>query len=254
MASSTTTLPPQSPRSPLVNASARLRSPSPPAPSHPSITSQVDSPLNGKTITPADAALLRATPPPSSKLLSVSSPRAVSEEPSREAPEAEPGEDADEKKPVENGDAVEGSDEAAPAESEEYHPINMEIFEQILELDEDDEDLEFSSGMVEAYFAQADKTFDDMDEALRDKKLAELSSLGHFLKGSSAALGIHRVQNTCEEIQHYGKKEDFKAGGKALLDDVALGMIEVCIARGKEEYKVARKWLEDWFEEKKKKD
>lgn len=89
MASSTTTLPPQSPRSPLVNASARLRSPSPPAPSHPSITSQVDSPLNGKTITPADAALLRATPPPSSKLLSVSSPRAVSEEPSREAPEAE---------------------------------------------------------------------------------------------------------------------------------------------------------------------
>lgn len=42
----------------------------------------------------------------------------------------------------------------------------MEIFNQIIELDEDDDDLEFSTGMVEAYFAQADKTFTDMDDAL----------------------------------------------------------------------------------------
>lgn len=41
----------------------------------------------------------------------------------------------------------------------------MEIFTQILELDEDD-DFDFSSGMVEAFFTQADSTFDEMDQAL----------------------------------------------------------------------------------------
>ncbi len=59
-----------------------------------------------------------------------------------------------------------GGDDEADDEADEEDPINMEIFNQIIELDEDDEDLEFSTGMVEAYFAQADKTFTDMDEAL----------------------------------------------------------------------------------------
>jgi osomolarity two-component system phosphorelay intermediate protein YPD1 len=44
-------------------------------------------------------------------------------------------------------------------------PINMDIFGQILELDEDDT-FEFSKEMVEAYFSQASTTFDDMDNAL----------------------------------------------------------------------------------------
>jgi len=43
----------------------------------------------------------------------------------------------------------------------------MEIFNQILELDdEDDETHEFSWSMVRAYFEQAEKTFRDMDDAL----------------------------------------------------------------------------------------
>lgn len=78
------------------------------------------------------------------------------------------------------------------------------------------------------------------------KNLSELSSLGHFLKGSSAALGITKVQNTCEEIQHYGKKEDVKASHE-LTEADALERIQVCVKRGKGEYKVARAWLEAWF-------
>jgi hypothetical protein len=42
--------------------------------------------------------------------------------------------------------------------------IDREVFDQVLELDEDDE--LFSKDMVEAYFVQADKTFNDMDGAL----------------------------------------------------------------------------------------
>jgi hypothetical protein len=38
------------------------------------------------------------------------------------------------------------------------------VFDQVLELD--DEDGLFSKDMVDAYFAQADKTFKDMDAAL----------------------------------------------------------------------------------------
>ena len=81
----------------------------------------------------------------------------------------------------------------------------------------------------------------------QSKNLAELSSLGHFLKGSSAALGITKVQNTCEEIQYYGKMEDYKAGRTEVSEKVALKSIEVCVKRGKGEYGVARKWLEAWF-------
>lgn len=42
--------------------------------------------------------------------------------------------------------------------------IDREVFDQVLELD-DDEEL-FSKDMVDAYFIQADKTFNDMDAAL----------------------------------------------------------------------------------------
>ena len=43
--------------------------------------------------------------------------------------------------------------------------IDMDIFEQILELDEEDDD-QFSREMVYAYFTQAEKTFTDMAAAL----------------------------------------------------------------------------------------
>src|SRR5712671_7481104 len=40
------------------------------------------------------------------------------------------------------------------------------------------------------------------------KDLEQLSSLGHFLKGSSAALGVTHVRASCEEIQNYGKQQE----------------------------------------------
>ena len=45
-------------------------------------------------------------------------------------------------------------------------PIDMETFQQILELDENPSVREFSTDMVWQYFAQAKVTFTDMDEAL----------------------------------------------------------------------------------------
>lgn len=41
-----------------------------------------------------------------------------------------------------------------------------------------------------------------------EKNLSELSSLGHFLKGSSATLGLTHVKDGCEKIQHFGAGKD----------------------------------------------
>lgn len=143
----------------------------------------------------------------------------------------------------------------------------MEIFKQILELDEDDT-RDFSQGMVWAYFSQVVETFEQMETArcvrvlipsltdLRtynlspraNKDLPALSSLGHFLKGSSAALGVSRVQISCERMQHYGSLRDEEADVD-LTPDTALAKITSLLALVQEEFKDAEKWLRDWFKE-----
>lgn len=50
-----------------------------------------------------------------------------------------------------------------------------------------------------------------------------MSSLGHFLKGSSATLGLVRVRDGCEKIQRYGKKEN--------VDGSAEPDVELCLTR-----------------------
>ena len=76
-----------------------------------------------------------------------------------------------------------------------------------------------------------------------------MSNLGHFLKGSSAALGVAKVQAICERIQHYGKLWD-EAAGVALTEEVALKKIEPLLKRGKDDFAEARKWLESWYKKK----
>ncbi|KAI0339103.1 histidine-phosphotransfer domain, HPT domain-containing protein [Trametopsis cervina] len=134
-----------------------------------------------------------------------------------------------------------------PAESD-LPVVDMDTFEQILELDEDDE-REFSLEMVWQYFEQAEEAFTNMDHQLQSKSLSALSSLGHYLKGSSAALGVARVQATCEKIQHYGQCWDEE--NKARLgEDAALDKIAGCLVQVQEEYKQAKAWLKAWYREK----
>ena len=80
------------------------------------------------------------------------------------------------------------------------------------------------------------------------KDLKKLSSLGHFLKGSSAALGVSAVQATCEHIQHYGALRD-EVNGTDLTDETALDKIEPLLKRVKKEYAVAERWLQNWYKE-----
>lgn len=123
--------------------------------------------------------------------------------------------------------------------------IDMETFEQILELDED-ETHDFSYGMVVAYFSQASQTFTDMDNALKAEELDKLSALGHFLKGSSAALGVTKVQATCEIIQHLGKMQEDE---RKITQPEALRKLAPLLSRVKKEYLVAEAWLRNYYEE-----
>lgn len=120
----------------------------------------------------------------------------------------------------------------------------MEVFEQILELDDDDDD--FSRGMVKEYFSQAEKTFNEMDDALKKKDLKRLSSLGHFLKGSSAALGLCKVQASCEDIQHYGQLQE---RDEVIKEDYAITKIGTTLERARGEYETAKSSLQRFYRE-----
>jgi osomolarity two-component system, phosphorelay intermediate protein YPD1 len=62
--------------------------------------------------------------------------------------------------------------------------------------------------------------------------LPELSRLGHFLKGSSATLGLNKVKDCCEKIQRYGKKEN--VDGSSQPDE------KLCLERIVEEFETLK--------------
>ncbi|KAI1340095.1 histidine-phosphotransfer domain, HPT domain-containing protein [Xylariaceae sp. FL0016] len=126
--------------------------------------------------------------------------------------------------------------------------IDILTFSQILEMDDSEDDREFSRSIVFGFFEQAEETFEKMDQALKDKDLDELYKLGHFLKGSSATVGLTKVKDSCEKIQRYGKKE--KLDGTPEDDEkLCLTKCEETIATCKEEYAEAEKTLQNFFGE-----
>ncbi|GAA98744.1 uncharacterized protein L969DRAFT_92139 [Mixia osmundae IAM 14324] len=94
--------------------------------------------------------------------------------------------------------------------------IDMEIFSQLLEMDDDDTH-EFSRPLAVEYIEQGAKAVKDIEILLDDElsgsqsidvRLKTLSELGHFLKGSSASLGLLKVTKTCEAVQNVGKPRE----------------------------------------------
>jgi osomolarity two-component system phosphorelay intermediate protein YPD1 len=72
--------------------------------------------------------------------------------------------------------------------------------------------------------------------------------LGHFLKGSSAALGIVKVQASCEKMQHYGNCRDEEAG-ETLSEEEALRRIKGLLSDCTTDYEVAKGWMKRLYEE-----
>jgi len=122
----------------------------------------------------------------------------------------------------------------------------MDTFGQILEMDEDEDDREFSKSIVYNFFEQASVTLPNIDKSIAEKNFKSISELGHYLKGSSGALGVDRVQRCCERMQHYGKFRD-EEEDVALTETEAYDMIVSLNTELKSEYKRAEEWLRDFF-------
>lgn len=80
-----------------------------------------------------------------------------------------------------------------------------------------------------------------------DGNLSELSSLGHFLKGSSATLGLTKVKDSCEKIQHYGQKKDEAGTTDEPDEELCLERIKDTLVVVKEEYEEVEKVLKKFY-------
>lgn len=112
--------------------------------------------------------------------------------------------------------------------------VDNGIFSQILEMDDSEADRDFSKPLVLNFFEQAQDTFTKMDDALRNRELSSLSSLGHFLKGSSATLGFNRIRDSCQIIQQYGHKQTID-GASEPNEDVCLKKITEALKKAKQD-------------------
>ena len=83
----------------------------------------------------------------------------------------------------------------------------------------------------------------------KEQDLTALSSLGHFLKGSSSTLGLNTVRDSCEKIQHYGQRKD-EAGNPSAHDDAYfLNAIEQTTKRVRDDYAAAERVLRKFYKE-----
>lgn len=84
----------------------------------------------------------------------------------------------------------------------------------------------------------------------KKEELPELSQLGHFLKGSSATLGLSKVKEACEKIQHYGAGKDETGSVKQPDDKVSLQNIQNTLTEVKKDYKEVETALRKFYGEK----
>ncbi|KAI9665743.1 MAG: hypothetical protein M1821_003677 [Bathelium mastoideum] len=125
--------------------------------------------------------------------------------------------------------------------------IDSSTFEQILEMDEDEDERDFSKSIVYDFFQQAESTFQKMDSNLAKRDLAQLSALGHFLKGSSATLGLTKVKDSCEKIQHFGAHKDETGTKEEPDEEVCLSRLAKTIAQAKTEFQEAERKLRNFY-------
>ena len=79
------------------------------------------------------------------------------------------------------------------------------------------------------------------------KDLPELSALGHFLKGSSATLGLTKIKDSCEKIQHFGAMKDETGATEVPDEDKCLSSIKKTLADVKRDYAIAEKVLRRFY-------
>ena len=71
--------------------------------------------------------------------------------------------------------------------------------------------------------------------------------MGHFLKGSSATLGLSKVKESCEKIPHLGAGRDETGDNPMTSEDDSLKQINKVMTVLKEEVKEAERLLNKFY-------
>ncbi|KAJ3389371.1 hypothetical protein HDU84_008820 [Entophlyctis sp. JEL0112] len=124
--------------------------------------------------------------------------------------------------------------------------IDGAIFDQLLEMDDGD-DHEFSRGIAVEYIKQGQTTLAEMSESLEQKDMASLGRLGHFMKGSSAAVGLKKLRATCEQIQNYGRKVDDKGNPLPLSTEHCLEKLQQLVSEAKRQFSEGEAWFKNFY-------
>lgn len=119
--------------------------------------------------------------------------------------------------------------------------IDEDVFGQLLQMDEED-DQSFSKSLILDYFEQAQTTFTSIKEALDKGDLDAASKLGHFLKGSSSAIGLVKVKNSCEKIQYVGNLRQPDGTGSTTPEE-ALAALNQLLVQAQAEFVEASEYL-----------
>ncbi|OJD17978.1 hypothetical protein ACJ73_08755, partial [Blastomyces percursus] len=84
----------------------------------------------------------------------------------------------------------------------------------------------------------------------KEKDLYKIYQLGHFLKGSSATLGLTKVKEACEKIQNLGAGKDESGTVNEPNKEISLGNIEKTLNETEKDYKDAVVRLKRFYGEK----
>lgn len=130
--------------------------------------------------------------------------------------------------------------------------VEWSVFSELVAMDEDEEG--FSKGLFQTFVDQFQDTLTEIDENVGSKNLDKLSSLGHYLKGSAAALGLTTISSQCERIQNYGHKvnfDNFELGTEKEdnSDEFWLALIDDAVQKAKNGFSKSKAALEEYFGE-----
>mmetsp|Transcript_6702 Transcript_6702/g.8477 ORF Transcript_6702/g.8477 Transcript_6702/m.8477 type:complete len:147 (-) Transcript_6702:1293-1733(-) len=130
--------------------------------------------------------------------------------------------------------------------------IEWSVFSELVAMDEDEEG--FSKSLFQTFVDQVLETFKEIDENLKIKNFDKISGLGHYLKGSAAALGLEKISSQCERIQNYGHKVNFdnfelKDFNDQKDDEFWIKLIEDALNKARDGFAKSREALNNYFED-----
>ncbi|OBA23189.1 histidine-phosphotransfer domain, HPT domain-containing protein [Metschnikowia bicuspidata var. bicuspidata NRRL YB-4993] len=137
--------------------------------------------------------------------------------------------------------------------------VDWPVFSELVAMDEDEEG--FSKGLFQTFVDQFEDTFKEIDENVQQENLDKLLSLGHYLKGSAAALGLTSIAEQCERIQNYGHRHNFdnvklppsQAGSAAGDDETSeafwIRLIEDAMHEAQDGFLKSKKALDEYFDD-----